>query len=74
MFYVQLKQVYEPRFIHYCIIPTGSGKTITYIAPLISRLKDEEEFHGVITRLRRPRALIILPTRDLATQVLVSKL
>lgn len=73
MFYVQLKQVYKPHFIHYCIIPTGSGKTITYIAPLISRLKDEEQLHGLITRLRRPRALIILPTRDLASQVLVSK-
>ena len=73
MYYVQLKQVYKSHFIHYCIIPTGSGKTIAYIAPLISRLKDEEELHGVITRLQRPRALIIIPTRDLATQVLVSK-
>lgn len=73
MFYVQLKQVYKLHFIHYRIISTGSGKTITYIAPLISRLKDEEELYGVITRLRRPRSLIILPTRDLATQVLVSK-
>lgn len=50
----------------------GSGKTIAYMAPLINRLKDEEEQLGVITRFKKPRALIILPSRDLAHQVLVS--
>lgn len=48
----------------------GSGKTLAYLAPLISRLRDEEEHHGVLSRLRRPRALIVLPSRDLAAQVL----
>ena len=51
----------------------GSGKTLAYLAPLISRLKDEEEHHGVVARLKRPRALIVLPSRDLAAQVLVRK-
>ena len=49
---------------------TGSGKTLAYLAPLISRLRDEEEHDGLIPRLKRPRALILLPSRDLAAQVL----
>lgn len=49
---------------------TGSGKTLAYLAPLISRLRDEEEHHGLLPRLKRPRALIVLPSRDLAAQVL----
>ena len=48
----------------------GSGKTLAYLAPLISLLRDEEEHCGLIPRLRRPRALILLPSRDLAAQVL----
>ena len=51
-------------------LPSGSGKTLTYLAPLISRLRDEEEVCGLVPRLRRPRALILLPSRDLAAQVL----
>ncbi|XP_003391758.1 PREDICTED: DEAD-box ATP-dependent RNA helicase 39-like, partial [Amphimedon queenslandica] len=58
-----------------CAAETGSGKTIAYMAPLINRLKDEEEQLGVITRFKKPRALVILPSRDLANQVLsVAKL
>lgn len=53
-----------------CASETGSGKTLAYLAPLISRLKDEEEHLGVLPRLRHPRALIVLPSRDLAAQVL----
>ena len=49
----------------------GSGKTLAYLAPLISRLRDEEEHHGMVARLCRPRALILLPSRDLAKQILV---
>lgn len=43
---------------------------MAYLAPLVSRLKDEEDKLGVLARLRRPRALIVLPSRDLAAQVL----
>lgn len=50
----------------------GSGKTVAYLAPLVNRLKDEEETLGYVTRLKKPRALILSPTRDLANQVLVS--
>jgi ATP-dependent RNA helicase DDX51/DBP6 len=47
--------------------PTGSGKTLTYIVPIIQRLVPR-----VVCRLR---ALIVLPSRDLAIQVhqIVSK-
>lgn len=41
--------------------PTGSGKTLAYSIPLISHLKSR-----IVIRLR---ALIILPTRDLVSQV-----
>lgn len=50
-------------FLHDYLIsaPTGSGKTLSYAIPLVQMLS-----HRVVTRLR---ALIILPTRDLVTQV-----
>ncbi|KIJ66690.1 hypothetical protein HYDPIDRAFT_174087 [Hydnomerulius pinastri MD-312] len=41
--------------------PTGSGKTLAYVLPIIEALSNR-----VVTRLR---ALIVLPTRDLVTQV-----
>jgi superfamily II DNA/RNA helicase len=53
-----------------CAAETGSGKTIAYLAPLISQLRREEAEEGVVPRLRRPRALIVLPSRALASQVL----
>ncbi|KAK3065389.1 hypothetical protein LTS18_011912 [Coniosporium uncinatum] len=40
---------------------TGSGKTLAYVLPLVEALKD-----NVITSLR---ALIVVPTRELVTQV-----
>ena len=49
----------------------GSGKTIAYLAPIIHHLREEEQNYGVVARLRRPRACIVVPGRELATQVLV---
>ncbi|MGM0479719.1 MAG: DEAD/DEAH box helicase [Bacteroidota bacterium] len=43
------------------IAQTGTGKTLTYLLPLIRELKYSEQ--------RAPRALILVPTRELATQV-----
>ena len=51
----------------------GSGKTLAYLVPLLSQLREEEEQHGLVPRLKRPRTLILLPSRDLAAQVLVSR-
>jgi len=45
--------------------PTGSGKTLAYALPMITRL-------GAATdrrRRRRPRGLVLVPTRELADQV-----
>ncbi|KAK4700597.1 ATP-dependent RNA helicase DDX51/DBP6, partial [Phenoliferia sp. Uapishka_3] len=41
--------------------PTGSGKTLSYVMPIIETLEKR-----VVTRLR---ALVVLPTRDLVAQV-----
>ena len=45
---------------------TGSGKTLSYIAPLFSRIG------GILPRVTRnegTRGLVLVPTRELATQV-----
>ena len=42
---------------------TGSGKTLGFSLPLVSRLA------GGSTRPARPRGLVMVPTRELATQV-----
>ena len=42
---------------------TGSGKTLAFGLPIVARLA------GVRSRPKHPRALIIVPTRELATQV-----
>ena len=41
--------------------PTGSGKTIAFGAPLVERVEK--------ARPRRPSALILAPTRELAAQI-----
>src|SRR5439155_15203943 len=43
---------------------TGSGKTLAFGLPLVARLA------GGIRRPRQPRALVLVPTRELANQVL----
>ena len=44
---------------------TGRGKTIAFALPLVAALVAD----GRTTRRSRPRALVLLPTRELATQV-----
>ena len=44
---------------------TGSGKTVAFAVPTITRLTDS----GKSRRPSRPRALVLLPTRELANQV-----
>nr|WP_091679975.1 DEAD/DEAH box helicase [Amycolatopsis marina] len=44
---------------------TGSGKTYAFVLPLLTRLAA----NPVRTRPGRPRALILAPTRELATQI-----
>ncbi|EQD76192.1 secreted protein containing DNA/RNA helicase, DEAD/DEAH box type, partial [mine drainage metagenome] len=46
-----------------CVIqsPTGSGKTLAFLIPLAEKLQGHQN--------RDPRALIVTPTRELATQI-----
>jgi ATP-dependent RNA helicase DDX51/DBP6 len=44
-----------------CAAPTGSGKTLAFVLPVLNALASR--------RVRRLRALVILPSRDLAQQV-----
>lgn len=50
---------------------TGSGKTLSYLLPLFQRLKAEEESSdkNALRKKSSPRALILLPTRELVKQV-----
>lgn len=55
-----------------CIIAdqSGSGKTLAYLAPLVQRLR-EEELQGISkSSPRNPRAVILVPTAELGSQVL----
>jgi superfamily II DNA/RNA helicase len=44
---------------------TGSGKTYAFVLPLLARLSTS----GTERRSKRPRALILAPTRELASQI-----
>ncbi|XP_057866648.1 DEAD-box ATP-dependent RNA helicase 50 isoform X3 [Cryptomeria japonica] len=55
-----------------CIIAeqSGSGKTLAYLAPLVQRLREEELKGKSKSFSKSPRALILVPTAELAAQVL----
>ncbi|EYU36549.1 hypothetical protein MIMGU_mgv1a002525mg [Erythranthe guttata] len=48
---------------------TGSGKTLAYLLPLVQLLRRDEELHGMLMKPRRPRAVVLCPTRELCEQV-----
>ncbi|MDP5228175.1 MULTISPECIES: DEAD/DEAH box helicase [Arthrobacter] len=49
---------------------TGSGKTLAFAIPLVSRLADDDDAAGRRpSGTRRPRGLVLAPTRELATQI-----
>ncbi|HET7664241.1 MAG TPA: DEAD/DEAH box helicase [Rhodanobacteraceae bacterium] len=47
--------------------PTGTGKTAAFALPLLERLFPQGQSHGKPGK--RPRALVLTPTRELAAQV-----
>ncbi|OUR99921.1 hypothetical protein A9Q84_02505 [Halobacteriovorax marinus] len=47
---------------------TGTGKTLSYALPIVQNLK-EDEAKGVEVKKGSPKAVIVLPTKELATQV-----
>ncbi|KAK8597355.1 hypothetical protein V6N13_001968 [Hibiscus sabdariffa] len=48
---------------------TGSGKTLAYMLPLVQLLRRDEATLGMLTKPRRPRAVVLCPTRELSEQV-----
>jgi ATP-dependent RNA helicase RhlE len=48
---------------------TGSGKTLTYALPLLHLLKLQEEQNDPVKADSSPRAIVMVPTRDLGEQV-----
>ncbi|KAL8144298.1 hypothetical protein V2J09_017330 [Rumex salicifolius] len=48
---------------------TGSGKTLAYLLPIIQLLRRDELELGIQMKARRPRAIILCPTRELSEQV-----
>lgn len=51
------------------ISETGSGKTLAYALPLLHALKQLEDQGDAVTAGGRPRAVVIVPTRELGEQV-----
>lgn len=50
---------------------TGSGKTLAFVLPIIQNLLIEEQ-QGYTRLPKRPRCLVLVPTRELARQVLAT--
>jgi superfamily II DNA/RNA helicase len=49
---------------------TGTGKTLAYTIPIINKLKNEEmRADTQLTIPNKPRALILVPNRELALQL-----
>ncbi|GAV58225.1 DEAD domain-containing protein/Helicase_C domain-containing protein [Cephalotus follicularis] len=48
---------------------TGSGKTLAYLLPLVQLLRRDEALLGMLMKPRRPRAVVLCPTRELSEQV-----
>ncbi|PIA55064.1 hypothetical protein AQUCO_00800068v1 [Aquilegia coerulea] len=48
---------------------TGSGKTLAYMLPLVQLLRRDESLYGMLMKPRRPRAVVLCPTRELSEQV-----
>nr|DAD46902.1 TPA_asm: hypothetical protein HUJ06_016839 [Nelumbo nucifera] len=48
---------------------TGSGKTLAYMLPLVQLLRQDEALYGMLMKPKRPRAVVLCPTRELSEQV-----
>jgi ATP-dependent RNA helicase RhlE len=48
---------------------TGTGKTAAYLLPILTRLLKEDRADGLTVSRGHTRALILAPTRELATQI-----
>ncbi len=48
---------------------TGSGKTLAYVLPILHHLKLLEEQGAPVDKVASPRAIVVVPTRELGEQV-----
>ena len=48
--------------------PTGSGKTIAFLAPVFHRMMQDRDRDGIALRKNRPRTVLISPTLELVHQ------
>lgn len=51
------------------VAETGGGKTLSYALPVLHLLKTMEDNGDPVSRESRPRAVVIVPTRELGEQV-----
>ncbi len=51
------------------VAETGSGKTLTYALPVLHHLKTLENAGDKVSADSRPRAVVVVPTRELGEQV-----
>jgi len=51
------------------VAETGSGKTLAYVLPILHMLKTLENENNPINAESQPRAIVIVPTRELGEQV-----
>ncbi len=79
--YLKSASIYKPTPVQNNAIPkflsdgdysvqgrTGSGKTLTYLLPIIQKLKELED-RSIEDKVAHPKVIIMLPTRELAMQV-----
>lgn len=52
-----------------CSAETGSGKSLAYLAPLMNLVMKEKQKDGNVSYRRSPRAIIVVPGRELAEQI-----
>lgn len=52
-----------------CVAPTGSGKTLSYVLPTIVKLRDPAKKLKGTEEGKGVRALVVVPTHDLAVQI-----
>jgi superfamily II DNA/RNA helicase len=48
---------------------TGSGKTMAYLLPIVHMLKQGEAEEGYTRRAKRPKVVVLGPTKELTEQV-----
>lgn len=52
-----------------CLAQTGSGKTLSYALPISELIKQIEDEEGLSPDASKPFAVVVAPTKELATQI-----